>query len=707
MSDVIGPMGVQGSVHDDGWGLYSYIGAGECPSEQQLWRSSESAEPDVIQAHIQRMAWLGFAPPDDNDRSDEVNCVIAHIRSATSGCGTGPGQTMPPDPHPFIRRISTDALGEKTFSFAHNGTLDKDVLRSLITDEWMIENDFIPNTYPEAGCGGEWNGDGWENVIDSELYFFWLLKNILSEPTCDVLGSIQKALSHPGFKAIPDVVGSDGNPIPPGKNFIFSDGSAIWAYRNSNSGEPQYPDWWHSLYWKYENGPIYHYAAVMSQPATTSGWNLLNNNSLVYLPKEGKPFVMENFDNLPGVEMKKLVNGYNWVGFPVLRNNGNTPVPEALTRLTNPGSNITPVTRIDLHSQNAISSWFVGVWDPLDVSYLNSTGGYKILYNDENFTSINLPVSGQRINTSTAMNLETGINWVGYFVPEMQAPSDALPAEVLNNLNSIRAADWFMVCENGEFKIREFCEVGQDEYGECYNLVYGSMYILDMAQPVISFRWNDGSPRPREPFSPPVAKSFTVTQAPDYQPVVIDTIISAEEIVEIGAFEGGVCVGAEVVDGYPVNFKYYGTDVSAAEFQLVTAGNGLARQSGDAVTRQCSKPVRRQYDRGIAYLSLAPAPADNTVQPDNISLLKAYPNPFNPTINLRFDLAQLSRVKINVYDIRGRLVRTLTEGDLNAGTHTFTWNGWDDQGRTLSSGVYFLTLEDGATSIKQKIVYLK
>ncbi len=71
----------------------------------------------------------------------------------------------------------------------------------------------------------------------------------------------------------------------------------------------------------------------------------------------------------------------------------------------------------------------------------------------------------------------------------------------------------------------------------------------------------------------------------------------------------------------------------------------------------------------------------------------AVPNPFNPITELRFSLPVRSQVTLKVYDLKGRLVRSLLSGWLEAGPHAEVWNGQNDQGQGVASGNYFARLE--------------
>jgi hypothetical protein len=89
------------------------------------------------------------------------------------------------------------------------------------------------------------------------------------------------------------------------------------------------------------------------------------------------------------------------------------------------------------------------------------------------------------------------------------------------------------------------------------------------------------------------------------------------------------------------------------------------------------------------------------------------PNPFNPSTTIRYELpdgaggASLVRVRLGIYDARGGLVRTLVDGLVEPGVREATWQGRDDRGRPVASGVYFYRLEAGGFHATRKMILLK
>jgi hypothetical protein len=83
------------------------------------------------------------------------------------------------------------------------------------------------------------------------------------------------------------------------------------------------------------------------------------------------------------------------------------------------------------------------------------------------------------------------------------------------------------------------------------------------------------------------------------------------------------------------------------------------------------------------------------------------PNPFNPATRIEFSLERPGRVALAVYEPSGRLVATLLDKDMNAGSYAAEWDGRDASGQRLASGVYFYRLTAGKHTLSRKAVLLK
>jgi len=135
----------------------------------------------------------------------------------------------------------------------------------------------------------------------------------------------------------------------------------------------------------------------------------------------------------------------------------------------------------------------------------------------------------------------------------------------------------------------------------------------------------------------------------------------------------------------PTDANKYGNWAALSGFQTGTYGPLYAMQNGN----------------------LAAAGVNATPPPSFVdALMQNRPNPFNPETVIPYSLSSPGRVAVRVYDVRGRLVRTLIDAVQPAGVHAARWNGSVDSGRRSASGVYFyvITYPDGHTSSKKMAI---
>jgi len=99
--------------------------------------------------------------------------------------------------------------------------------------------------------------------------------------------------------------------------------------------------------------------------------------------------------------------------------------------------------------------------------------------------------------------------------------------------------------------------------------------------------------------------------------------------------------------------------------------------------------------------------SSNSVFPEFITLQQNYPNPFNVQTAIEYNLPADSYVTVNVYNILGEKVRTLIRASASQGLHKAVWDGRNDQGNLVSSGVYLYKLETLQSAIVKKLVLLR
>jgi hypothetical protein len=176
--------------------------------------------------------------------------------------------------------------------------------------------------------------------------------------------------------------------------------------------------------------------------------------------------------------------------------------------------------------------------------------------------------------------------------------------------------------------------------------------------------------------------------------------------------------------------------VDLALFYTSEAADELVRNSstlsGDAIeidAEGADGPVGLHYTdvHGVDYVvrdifalgSAVPLglPTDGKRRPDEqggvnaggrvSELLPSYPNPFNPTTTIPFEVAAQGRVTLQVFDTQGKLVRTLCDEVLPAGVHQAVWDSHDNVGRQVATGVYFVRLVTGDYRMTRKLVMIK
>jgi flagellar hook assembly protein FlgD len=100
-------------------------------------------------------------------------------------------------------------------------------------------------------------------------------------------------------------------------------------------------------------------------------------------------------------------------------------------------------------------------------------------------------------------------------------------------------------------------------------------------------------------------------------------------------------------------------------------------------------------------------PNSDLVETIHFELYENYPNPFNPTTTISFNLPKNAPVNLEIFNLKGQKVRTLINSELKAGKHNIVWNGLDNNGKPVASGVYFYRLSNGEQILSRKMMLMK
>jgi hypothetical protein len=163
-------------------------------------------------------------------------------------------------------------------------------------------------------------------------------------------------------------------------------------------------------------------------------------------------------------------------------------------------------------------------------------------------------------------------------------------------------------------------------------------------------------------------------------------------ITLVGPTSGSVAPG----DVENLTVRLYGLDVADTTYQAA-----IELTTNDPANQLVSVPVT------VNVVDSVVAIGELTVLPTTFDVHQNYPNPFNPTTTIKYQLPQNSEVKLAIYNVLGQKVRTLLEGKVEAGYHEVLWDGLNDSGNQIASGIYIYRFEADDFLKTMKMIMLK
>jgi parallel beta-helix repeat protein len=185
--------------------------------------------------------------------------------------------------------------------------------------------------------------------------------------------------------------------------------------------------------------------------------------------------------------------------------------------------------------------------------------------------------------------------------------------------------------------------------------------------------------------------------------------------VAYNKIEGNTTYGVYVA---PMSMPDFGTDGTATGHNAIVntaAQYDFYRDTGPTVKAEnCwwggGKGKTYGSVDNTPYLTTDPLPRRGldigATLPEDVVLMKSYPNPFNPSATIEFSLPRDGRVSIEIFNIMGQRVKTLANATYTAGMHSLVWNGADEIGRAVASGIYLAMLsgEEFRGSVKMTLL---
>ncbi|MDP8204541.1 MAG: T9SS type A sorting domain-containing protein, partial [Candidatus Tenebribacter mawsonii] len=324
--------------------------------------------------------------------------------------------------------------------------------------------------------------------------------------------------------------------------------------------------------------------------------------------------------------------------------------------------------------------------------------GYKF----KTINACEFTVTGQRCEAGTSIHLygNNQENWIGYFLEDTQYVYDAFAGH-LDEITKIKAQHWAIKKVNG---------VWPPDIAAAYTISPGDMVIVYCERDIPTFSWSSGDTR--EKFNVPASQDFTYEEEADYIPVFIE--LDPEDMPsEIGAFVDGECKGATVVQDTSAQICAYILENQGEnlEFEFSYGSreqNKQIREYGicePETSKTVKGTIQIDNNRDCYYVSFKDR-QNSPPSPAKVEITN-FPNPFNPETTLFFSLPNEQKIELTIYNLKGQKVRQLAKGQFPSGNNSIVWNGKDDNGKPVGSGIYFYKLKTNEKVISKKMLLLK
>ena len=402
-------------------------------------------------------------------------------------------------------------------------------------------------------------------------------------------------------------------------------------------------------------------------------------------------------------ERLPLQNGWNWISFPRLERSDNNTAPSipVLKRI-----NYYPELMLELTENNngdPYLEYINYVWSG-DLTEVRSTSGYKL---ELDITGENLApeidLYGMQIDPETEMSLYPGQeNWVGYFVDYPQMPFDCFDATTWDNLTLIKTQDWAMVKGETAWWIK----------GRVVPFEYGDLVILK-TEAYQTFQWVYGEESESEGM--PRTNFYSYEEQADYLPVYV-VFDATSDVQEVAVTVEGEIKGAAVRESGDtiVGIKAYLDDTPPGATLEFETWDGFKSSEVKKEEYIVYNSLQREMERRRIYAGektnfqlISFKQGEVFSVPGSISDVCCLPNPFSNNTNISFRLNETSHISVEIFDINGKKINTLLEGELPVGKYNTTWQCNRENGSRANKGVYFYRIRSTiGKEIRDKIVLL-
>jgi len=356
------------------------------------------------------------------------------------------------------------------------------------------------------------------------------------------------------------------------------------------------------------------------------------------------------------------------------------------------------------------------------------TPGFESIYTNAHFVKKPLTEPTEFCNFIETTGVWYRPIYLGYYYEQSLSPSEAL-APIWNNIIAIRTEHWAMDripvsgARNHDNPALNYTDNWLGAFQSASNpktFNHGEMIeVWYIGTQDKMFKWGGEEPQFTNAYCQEMPQHFEPHEQTEYVPIYItldmDNYTAEEKPIEIAIYLNNDCKGATVIKEGQVELNAYisnmpNDQLKDLEFRFYFPGKGNAVVDKYAIMNnqtgryEVRKPTIADCS---TYMQVKLGNDINIVVPAITALNDNFPNPFNPSTKIQFDLAKSGKTKLEIYNVKGQLVKTLINGKVEAGSHSLDWNGKDNNGNVASSGVYFYRLTTKEKTLTNKMLMLK
>jgi len=327
-----------------------------------------------------------------------------------------------------------------------------------------------------------------------------------------------------------------------------------------------------------------------------------------------------------------------------------------------------------------------------DLDEMKPPFGYWIKTTED----VDLSISGPPIPPNTPIQLDQGWNLIGYLPEEGKSVSEALGGIM----------DQLIVARGFEQGAKTY-DPQLPDFSDLEEMKPGFGYWIKVASAVTLNYMGEGAQAPAAPVLAHAGVIPTFTNVDLYGEVYIDGK-PAPEGTKVEAYVRGIKCGETLVSrsGLYGFLHVYGDDPFSPVLEGALQGDEISL-CVNGLPADARAVWTKDGDRIRVNIH-----AETRVIPDKTALLQNFPNPFNPETWIPFQLATDADVTISIYNASGELIRRLTLGRKSAGLYTTKetaayWDGRNEIGERVASGVYFYTIKAGDYTATKRLTILK